>query len=85
MTLDEKLRIAAVLEELRVDIIEAGFPIASQGDFEAVKAVATQTQTATVALARASEADIRRAAETLAPAASAYPHLYFHLAAASGI
>ena len=77
MTLDEKLRIAAVLEELRVDIIEAGFPIASQGDFEAVKAVATQTQTATVAaLARAGEADIRRAAEALAPAASARIHTF---------
>jgi 2-isopropylmalate synthase len=36
MNLDEKLRIAAVLEEMGVDIIEAGFPIASQGDFEAV-------------------------------------------------
>ena len=40
MTKDEKVRIAKALEKMKVDVIEAGFPIASQGDFEAVKAVA---------------------------------------------
>ena len=40
MNLDEKLRIAAVLEEMGVDVIEAGFPIASNGDFEAVREIA---------------------------------------------
>ncbi len=40
MNLDEKLRVAEVLEEMGVDVIEAGFPIASPGDFEAVQAIA---------------------------------------------
>ncbi len=62
MNLEEKLRVAAQLEALGVDIIEAGFAIASEGDFEAVSEVARQCQKATVAsLARASSADIERA------------------------
>ena len=62
MNLEEKLRLAAQLEALGVDIIEAGFAIASEGDFEAVSAVAAQCKTATVAsLARAAEGDIARA------------------------
>ena len=62
MNLEEKLRVAAQLEALGVDIIEAGFAIASDGDFEAVREVARQCQTATVAsLARASIGDIDRA------------------------
>ncbi|MCZ6638021.1 MAG: 2-isopropylmalate synthase [Alphaproteobacteria bacterium] len=66
MTLDEKLRIAEVLDELGVDYIEAGFPIASNGDFEAVRAVAATIQNATVCgLARAHDKDIDRAAEAL--------------------
>ena len=46
MTRDEKVRIAKALERMRVDVIEAGFPIASPGDFEAVQAVAGQSRTA---------------------------------------
>lgn len=62
MNLEEKLRVAAQLEALGVDIIEAGFAIASEGDFEAVTEVATQCQRATVAsLARAAIGDIDRA------------------------
>jgi 2-isopropylmalate synthase len=62
MNLEEKLRVAAQLEALGVDIIEAGFAIASDGDFEAVREVARQCQRATVAsLARASLGDIDRA------------------------
>jgi 2-isopropylmalate synthase len=62
MNLEEKLRVAAQLEALGVDIIEAGFAIASEGDFEAVTEVAKQCQRATVAsLARAAAPDIDRA------------------------
>ena len=62
MNLEEKLRVAAQLEAMGVDIIEAGFAIASEGDFEAVTAVAKQCERATVAsLARASIGDIDRA------------------------
>ena len=62
MNLEEKLRVAAQLEALGVDIIEAGFAIASEGDFEAVTAVAKQCETAVVAsLARAALGDIDRA------------------------
>ena len=62
MSRDDKLRIARQLERMRVDVIEAGFPAASPGDFEAVKAVAEVIQDATICgLARANEADIRRA------------------------
>lgn len=68
MTLAEKLAIAKALEKLRVDVIEAGFPISSIGDFEAVKAIAQQIKESTVcALARTVDADIERAAEALAP------------------
>ena len=59
MNLDEKKRIAAVLEEMGVDVIEAGFPIASNGDFEAVREVAKLLKTSSVAgLARASKKDM---------------------------
>src|SRR5512147_269643 len=69
MNLEEKLRVAAQLEALGVDIIEAGFAIASEGDFEAVQAVAKQCDRAIVAsLARAARADIERAAAALKPA-----------------
>ncbi len=62
MNLEEKLKVAAQLEAMGVDIIEAGFAIASEGDFEAVSEVARQCETATVAsLARAAIADIERA------------------------
>jgi len=66
MNLAEKLEIAHALAELGVDIIEAGFPIASQGDFEAVKSVAQQVQGPIICgLARCHDADIDRAWEAL--------------------
>jgi 2-isopropylmalate synthase len=69
MTLEEKLQVAEVLDEMGVDVIEAGFPIASQGDFEAVLEIARRTERATVAgLARAISADIARAGEAVRPA-----------------
>jgi 2-isopropylmalate synthase len=69
MNRDEKIRIAKMLEEMRVDVIEAGFPIASQGDFDAVEAVAKVITESTVCgLARAAKADIDRAGEALRPA-----------------
>ena len=77
MTLDEKLQIAAVLDEMKVDIIEAGFPIASEGDFEAVREVARQTENAVVCgLARASKRDIDRAWEALQHARRARIHTF---------
>jgi 2-isopropylmalate synthase len=66
MTLEEKLEIADLLDEMGVDIIEAGFPIASNGDFEAVREIAGRIKNATVAgLARAGSADIDRAGEAV--------------------
>ena len=77
MNLDEKRRIAAVLEEMGVDIIEAGFPIASNGDFEAVREIARQTKTSSVAgLARAARRDIDRAWEALQGAARPRIHTF---------
>jgi 2-isopropylmalate synthase len=69
---------ARQLEELGVDILEAGFPIASNGDFEAVRAVAAQAgKTVTVAaLARAARADIERAAQALEPANRSRIHVF---------
>ncbi len=69
MNLDEKVRMAVQLEHLGADVIEAGFPIASVGDFEAVHAIAERVQNATVAgLCRAVTPDIDRAWEALSPA-----------------
>jgi len=66
MTVPEKLRMGAKLVELGADILEAGFPIASEGDFEAVEAVAREFPWVQVAaLARANKLDIERAAESL--------------------
>lgn len=77
MTKDEKLRIARALERLRVDVIEAGFPIASRGDFEAVQAVAAAVKDSTVCgLARAADGDIDRAGEALAAANSSRIHTF---------
>ena len=77
MTKDEKVRIAKALERMRVDVIEAGFPIASQGDFEAVKAVADVVQDSTICgLARALDKDIDRAGEALKSANSARIHTF---------
>ncbi len=77
MTRDEKLRIARQLEKMRVNVIEAGFPAASNGDFESVRAVAEAIKDSTVCgLARASENDIRRAGEALKPAKSGRIHTF---------
>ena len=66
MTVPEKLRMAGKLVELGVDILEAGFPIASQGDFEAVDAVSREFPWVQVAaLARCTRMDVERAAESL--------------------
>jgi 2-isopropylmalate synthase len=77
MTLDEKLKVAALLEEMGVDIIEAGFPIASVGDFEATYEVSKLVKNSVVcALARAAMGDIDRAAEALKPAARGRIHTF---------
>ncbi len=77
MTKDEKVRIAKALERLKVDVIEAGFAIASPGDFEGVKAVATEvTDSVVCSLARANPGDIERAAEALKPAKRARIHTF---------
>ena len=77
MTRDEKVRIARMLEKMRVDVIEAGFAIASEGDFEAVKAVAEAVKESRVcSLSRAMPADIERAAEALKPAALGRIHTF---------
>ncbi len=77
MTGDEKVRIARALERMRVDVIEAGFPIASHGDFEAVQSVAKAISDSTVCgLARALDKDIDRAGEALKPANSARIHTF---------
>jgi 2-isopropylmalate synthase len=77
MTRDEKVRIAKALERMRVDVIEAGFPVASQGDFDAVQAVARAVrESAVCGLARALDKDIDRAGEALKPAASARIHTF---------
>jgi len=77
MTRDEKIRIARALELMKVDIIEAGFPIASDGDFEAVKAVAEIVKDSTVCgLARAKQIDIERAGEAIKPANSGRIHTF---------
>ncbi len=79
MNLREKLAMAGQLERLGVDVIEAGFPIASDGDFEAVQAVAREVRGARVAgLARATRMDIERAWEAVRHAA--LPRLHVFLA-----
>ncbi|HRY17529.1 MAG TPA: 2-isopropylmalate synthase [Candidatus Competibacteraceae bacterium] len=77
MTKEEKVRIAKMLERMKVDVIEAGFPIASPGDFEAVRAVARAVKSSTVCgLARASDVDIDRAGEALKEAAACRVHTF---------
>ncbi len=77
MNLDEKIRIAEALEQLGVDVIEAGFPIASNGDFEAVREVSKIIKNATVCgLARAANKDIDRAAEALKGASRPRIHTF---------
>ena len=77
MNVEEKLHVARQLARLRVDIIEAGFPIASPGDFEAVRRVSEEIKGVTIAgLARAKDIDIERAAEALRPAEQARIHTF---------
>src|SRR5215204_936898 len=77
MTQEEKLEIAELLDEMGVDIIEAGFPIASNGDFESVAEIARRAKKAVVAgLARAISADIARAGEAVRPAARPRIHTF---------
>ncbi len=77
MTRDEKLRIAKALERMRVDVIEAGFPVASQGDFEAVQSVARVIKQSRVcALARAIDKDIERAGEAIKDAEAPRIHTF---------
>jgi 2-isopropylmalate synthase len=77
MTLEEKLKIAHLLAEMGVDIIEAGFPIASEGDFEAVSEIAKSVRGPTICgLARASRKDIDRAWEALQHAPKARIHTF---------
>src|SRR5574340_927349 len=77
MTREMKVRIARQLEKLGVDVIEAGFAAASQGDFEPVRAVAEIVRDSSVcSLARASENDVRRAGEAIQPARSGRIHTF---------
>jgi 2-isopropylmalate synthase len=80
LNIDEKLTIARQLARLGVDVIEAGFPYASPGDFEAVQKIAQQVGTETgpiiCGLARATKADIEAAAKALAPAAKGRIHTF---------
>lgn len=77
MNLSEKIRLARKLQRLGVDVIEAGFPIASDGDFAAVKAVAAECREATVAaLCRTTEQDIVRAWEAVGGAARPRLHTF---------
>ncbi|MDP1874474.1 2-isopropylmalate synthase [Phenylobacterium sp.] len=77
MSLEEKLELAKILEEMRVDVIEAGFPIASNGDFEAVRQVSEIVTESTVCgLARAAAIDIERCAEAIRPAKRGRIHTF---------
>jgi 2-isopropylmalate synthase len=77
MNCEEKLRLARQLEQLGVDVIEAGFPIASPGDLESVRAVATEIKSSRVAaLARATQDDVEAALRALEPAAKPRLHIF---------
>jgi 2-isopropylmalate synthase len=77
MNCEEKLRLARQLEQLGVDVIEAGFPIASPGDLESVRAVAAEIKSCRVAaLARATQDDVEAALRALEPAAKPRLHIF---------
>ena len=77
MNREEKLKLAHALEELGVDVLEAGFPIASPGDLEATRAVAAEVKSCRVAaLARAVQGDVEAALRGLEPAAKPRLHLF---------
>jgi 2-isopropylmalate synthase len=77
MSLEEKIELSKILEEMKVDVIEAGFPIASNGDFEAVRQIAELVTESTVCgLARAGMADIDRCAEAIRKAKRGRIHTF---------
>src|SRR6266704_3486732 len=77
MNTEEKIRLARQLAALNVDVIEAGFPIASRGDLEAVKKVAQEVRSVPIAaLARAKKEDVNAAIEALEPAAAPRLHVF---------
>jgi 2-isopropylmalate synthase len=77
MTKEEKLRIAKQLERLRVDVIEAGFPASSNGDWQAVNDIARAVRDSVVCgLARANENDVRRCGDAIKPAAAGRVHTF---------
>src|ERR1700732_2796333 len=77
MTYEEKLEVAELLDQMGVDIIEAGFPVASEGDFAAVHEIAKRTKNAVVCgLARAAFKDIDRCAEAIKPARQSPLHTF---------
>lgn len=77
MNLEEKLLIAKTLEKMHVDVIEAGFPVASNGDFEAVNRIAKTVKNSVICgLARARKNDIERAAQAVKPAARPRIHTF---------
>src|SRR5947209_6109408 len=77
MTHEEKLEVAELLDAMGVDIIEAGFPVASEGDFAAVHEIAKRTKNAVVCgLARAGQKDIDRAGEAIKPARRGRIHTF---------
>ena len=79
MTVAEKVRMAGKLAELGVDVMEAGFPIASEGDFEAVQTVSRAVPARVAALARCTALDVERAAKALDGARGA-PRIHVFLA-----
>ncbi len=77
MTFEEKLEVAELLDEMGVDIIEAGFPIASQGDFESVQEISRRAENAVICgLARAQPKDIDTCAEAIKPAKRGRIHTF---------
>ena len=83
MTHEEKLEVAGLFDEMGVNVIEAGLPIASDGDFAAVDEIAKRTKNAVVCgLARAGFDDIDRAGEAIKPAKQSRIHTFIHLAGA---
>ena len=77
MNHEEKLRMAAVLDDLGVDVIEAGFPVASPGDFHSVQEISRTVKNATIAgLCRTKKGDIQAAADALAPARKRRIHTF---------
>src|ERR1700720_749348 len=77
MTHEEKLEVAALLDDMGVDIIEAGFPIASEGDFLAVNEIAKRTRKAVVCVfSRAGQKDIARCGEAIRPPSRGRIHTF---------